>query len=164
ACVEAAEAFIGEKKSWLGGERTRKLELFQCGGAEPTGGRARVARQPDQGECLLRGALRLPPRDAPAPPGKAREPHVLDPRQLSERARDLERARNALPADRVRGEPRDLAAAKADRARARPQRAGDQVERRALARAIRADQAQNLAFARFKRDLIDRQETAEALA
>src|SRR5215470_2779496 len=43
ACVEAAEAFIGEKKSWLGGERTRKLELFQCGGAEPTGGRARVA-------------------------------------------------------------------------------------------------------------------------
>ncbi len=50
-----------------------------------------------------------------------------------------------------------------DRAGARPQRAGDQVEDRALARAVGADEPEDLALPHLERYLVDGQETAEAL-
>ena len=90
------------------------------------------------------------------------ERHVLDEGELAERPRDLERSGDALPADRVRGEAGDLGDLEADRPGARAQVSGNEVERRALARAIRADETQNLALARCEGNLVDRQKSAEA--
>jgi hypothetical protein len=63
----------------------------------------------------------------------------------------------------VRGQAGDLGPFKADRPGRRAQRAGNQIESRALARAVRADKTQNLPLARLEGNLIDRQESAEAL-
>ena len=69
--------------------------------------------------------------------------------------------RNTLPADFVRAAV--ISPLEADRPRARAQCAGDQIERRALARAVRTDEAENLALTNLERHLIDRQESSETL-
>ena len=61
---------------------------------------------------------------------------VFEQRKLAERPWDLERARDALVADGVRGQPADFLAREADRARGWRQVARDQIERRALAGAV----------------------------
>ena len=77
-------------------------------------------------------------------------PYVVEDRQLAERPRDLEGAGDAEMADLGRHQARDLAALEADRAGIRLERAGDQVEDRALARAVRPDQAEDLALGSSK--------------
>ena len=63
----------------------------------------------------------------------------------------------------MRRQAADFRALEADRAGARAQSAGDQIERRALARAVRPDEAEDLALAHFEGHLVDRQESSEAL-
>src|SRR6266566_1728469 len=92
-----------------------------------------------------------------------RQRHVLDEREFSEWPRDLEGAGDPAVANLVRRKPRDLRALEADRAIRGPQRAGDQVEGRALARPVRADEAENLPFLNVEGYLVDREEAAEAL-
>src|SRR5260370_7073422 len=65
--------------------------------------------------------------------------------------------------DTVRRVPSSLGPAKADRAVIRRQLARDHVEDRALARAVRPDQAEDLAFFDLERDVVDGGEAAEAL-
>src|SRR5262249_28473035 len=89
---------------------------------------------------------------------------VFEQRELAERPRDLERARDALVADGVRGQPADFLAREADRTRGQGQVAGDQVERRALAGAVGPDEAEDLALTHVEGHLIDRKESPEALA
>ena len=84
-------------------------------------------------------------------------------RQPAERPRDLEGAADAAIDDAVRRAARDLVALEADRARGRRQRAGEHVEDRALARAVRADQAEDLALLDLERHVVDGGEAAEAL-
>jgi hypothetical protein len=64
----------------------------------------------------------------------------------------------------MRREACDFSPLETDRSRGRAQSAGDQIEGRALARAVRANEAENLAFAHFERDLVHRQESSEAFA
>ncbi len=58
----------------------------------------------------------------------------------------------------------DLLAVESDRAAARRQRAADQIEHRALACAVRSDQAENLAGPDLEREIVDRDQPAEFLA
>ena len=51
--VEAAEAFVGQQQLRLGGERARKFELLERGGAEAVGRGRLVGRQADEVERLL---------------------------------------------------------------------------------------------------------------
>src|SRR5439155_4977052 len=76
---------------------------------------------------------------------------------------DLKGAGDAAPANLMRGEPGDLAALEADRAGARRQGAGDQVEDRRLARAVRSNEAEDLAWLDRERHAIDREKPAEPL-
>ena len=108
-------------------------------------------------------APRFSARDAASLAVMSGKRHVFQERELAKRPWDLEGAGNASPTDRVRGKTCDVLALEADRSGRRAQVAGNQIERRALARAVRADQAQNFTLADFEGDLVDRQETAEAL-
>src|SRR5687768_17733375 len=66
-------------------------------------------------------------------------------------------------ADGGRWQAADLLALQAHRARARRVKAGDDIERGALARAVRADQAKDLALGKIEADVRDGGEAAEAL-
>src|SRR5580704_5897405 len=92
------------------------------------------------------------------------EHHVVEQRQPPKRARNLEGAADPLVDDAVRRAARDLASAKPDRPGGRRQRAREHVEDRSLARAVGADQAEDLAFRDAERDIVDRGKPAEALA
>src|SRR5260221_3345713 len=161
--VEAAQAFIGEQQLGLGRQRAGELELLERGGAEAIGAGRRIAGQADLVERHGGAALRLAPRDTAAGAVERGEGDIVEQRQLAERARYLEGARYAAAADDMRGLPRDLGPGKDDRAAARLERAGDQVEDRALARAVGADETEDLALPHLERHLVDRQEAAEAL-
>jgi hypothetical protein len=65
--------------------------------------------------------------------------------------------------DCSRAEPADLVVEKANRALVRRVQPRDHVERRALARAVRPDQAEDLVLLQPERDVRDRREAAEAL-
>jgi hypothetical protein len=80
-----------------------------------------------------------------------------------ERSWDLEGPADAAIDDTVRRETRDFRPGKFNRTRRRRERAREHVENRALARAVRTDQAKNLALADFKGDLVDGQKASEAL-
>jgi len=88
---------------------------------------------------------------------------VLKNAQAVKRPRDLEGAPDAAIDNAMRRQSRDLEAIEGDRSRRRHQRAGKHVEDRALARSVRADQANNLAALDLKRHVVDRGEPAEAL-
>src|SRR5205807_8138778 len=88
---------------------------------------------------------------------------VLENRQAMERPRDLEGAADAAIDDPVRRAAGDLMPVEIDRACRGHQRARQHVEDRALAGAVRADQAENLALLDPKRHSVDGREAAEAL-
>ena len=107
--------------------------------------------------------LRFTARDAAGLAIIGGERHVFDERELAKRSRDLKRAGNALPADGVRSQAGDLGALETDRSVRGAQRAGNQVERRGLARPVRADEADNLPLTRLEGDLVDGEEPSETL-
>src|SRR4051794_34237190 len=100
-----------------------------------------MGRQPYRRERLARTLARFAPADAAAEEGA--ELDVLDQRQFPKRARNLERAGEPHAADTLRRHPGDLALAETDRPGTRLEGAGDQVERRALSRAVGADEAED---------------------
>jgi len=63
----------------------------------------------------------------------------------------------------VRGHPRDVAAVEEDAALVRGVEARDDIEEGGLARAVRADDADDLARGGAQRDFTDRGQSAEAL-
>jgi hypothetical protein len=117
--IKPTQAFVGEQQPRLGGERARELKLLERGGAEPTGLRCGVGRQPDQVERFLRPTLRFRPRNAAGLAVVGGERDVFEQRQLAEWARDLERARDPLVADGVRRQATDFLAFQTDRSRGR---------------------------------------------
>jgi len=64
----------------------------------------------------------------------------------------------------VRGDAADLGAIDRDGAAAQRIEAGNDVDQRRLARAVRPDQAQDLALAHIEIDIAQRLQSAEALA
>src|SRR5207237_9885876 len=91
------------------------------------------------------------------------ERHVLQQRELAERLRDLVRAPDPGVRHAIRRQAADLAAEKAHRARGGPERAGDQVEGGALPRAVRADEAEDLALGHLEGNVLDGEEAVKAL-
>src|SRR5437763_590767 len=84
--------------------------------------------------------------DIPAAPAevRVRDVDVLAHRQPSGRVPVLERARKARPAAALRRPARDLPSLELDRPAGREVEAGDHVDERRLARAVRADQPDDL--------------------
>src|SRR5688572_4720017 len=89
--------------------------------------------------------------------------HVLKNGEIGEEADVLESARNTGRSHMVRLEPGKLASGEAERTGVGGVDAGEDVEERGLARAIRADQAVDLACGNGKRDLVQSLNAAEAL-
>src|SRR6185295_9273125 len=114
----------------------------------------------NHGERALRSLVGLGAA-VPALPEIAGERHVLEQRQPVERTRDLEGAADAAIDDPVRPQTPDLGACEFHRAGRWRQCAGEHVEDRALARAVRADQAENLAPIDLERHLVDGREAAK---
>ena len=160
--VEPAEAFVGEQKFWPGRERLCQFELLQAGGAEAIDAGVPIGRQADHGERAFGGLIGLGAAVA-ALAVIAGQRHVLEDAEPVKRPRDLEGAADAAVDDAVRGDARDLRAVEQDRSCRRHQRARQHVEDRALAGAVRADQAENLALLDPERHVVDSGEAAEAL-
>src|SRR5581483_1764016 len=84
--------------------------------------------------------------------------------ETDERPRQLKAAGKPEPCALMRGEPVERAAAKTHRALLVAQRAADAIDQRALARAVRADQAEPFAGGHGERDVFQCDEAAETLA
>ena len=81
----------------------------------------------------------------------------------AEHALDLQRARDAAAHDLVRLEPENIAAIEGRASAVGAQLAGYQIEQRRLAGAVRPDDGIELAACEIDRDVVDRNEAAEAL-
>src|SRR6266571_5018193 len=81
---------------------------------------------------------------------------VLDHRHAREELAALGRLRDPAPHDLVRRRPRDVLVFEEDRASARTVETVDRAERRGLARAVRADQRDDLACTDLQRDPLQR--------
>src|SRR5207249_1542128 len=160
--VEPAEAFVGEQEFRPGRERLGQFELFQPGGPQAIDAGVAIGRKADHAERAFGGFIRLGPAVA-ALAVVARERHIFEHAKPVKRPRDLEGAADAAVDDAIRGCARDLRAIEHDRSRRRRKRARQHVEDRALARAVRADQAENLALLDPERHIVDSGEAAEAL-
>src|SRR2546426_9993333 len=89
--------------------------------------------------------------------------HVVEDGEIAERLDDLERPREAEPADVVGRAASHVAAREDDASLFRAVVAGDHVEERRLAGAVWADDADQLALAYVQRDGADGRQAAEAL-
>src|SRR5581483_3707203 len=89
--------------------------------------------------------------------------HVLERGETRERLHELEGAREAEPADRVRLEPHEARALENDRAFRGRVEAGHQVEHGGLAGPVRPDEAHDLAGGDGEIEAAHRDEAAEAL-
>src|SRR6266702_5626739 len=121
-----------------------------------------IGRQADHGERAHRGLLGLGAAVA-ALAVVTGQCDVLEDAEAVKRPRDLEGAADTADDDPVRREACDLRAVEPDRAGRWHQRARQHVEDRALARAVRADQAEDLALRDLERHVVDRGEAAKAL-
>ena len=92
-----------------------------------------------------------------------REHHVFHERQLAEWTRNLKCPRDSAMADLVGWQAGYVFTVEADRASSRTQRACDEVEGRALARSVRPDETDDLAFLHFEGHPVDCNESPEAL-
>ena len=121
--------------------------FFSAGGAEPVGRAARVGRQPDQSPAPPRRCCQQSARETPRSWPKKADSATFSSSVRLRNGRGIWKVRaDALVADAVRRQPADLRALEADRAGGRRVEPGDAVEDRALARAVRADQAEDLAL------------------
>ena len=116
------------------------------------------ARRAPSARLLHRGAharRATPEPQRPAERGLRGEPHVLEHGQQREDARHLERPPQARARAPERRLPGDVAPAQLDRPGGRPVQPREQVEERRLARAVRADDAEQLALGNLERDIGD---------
>ena len=119
--------------------------------------------RPTRVEQRARAAL-APRRPTAAARGRPARRYVLQRSRCAEHAHQLEGARDAALRDAVRRQRRDRRGRRADLAAVGRDRAGDQVEHRGLARAVRADQAEDLAAAHSKPRPSTATQAAERLA
>src|SRR5207302_11338188 len=92
-----------------------------------------------------------------------RERDILQQREIAERPRDLKRAADALMAAAVHRQAADLGVVECNTAGAWRIKSCDAVERRALARSVRADQPEDLALLHGERHLVHGTQRPEPL-
>ena len=106
------------------------------------------------------------PSSAEATPGAGLalgpDHHVLDRRQPGEQADALQRAGDPEPGELVRANPVQHGLAEPHAAGVGAHEAADDVEQRRLARAVGADDADDLAGRDRQRDVVERRQAAEA--
>ena len=160
--VKPAEAFVREQQFRSRRKRLGEFELLQAGGAEAVDAGMAIGRQADHGKRAFGRLIGF--RAAVAALAViSGQGDILEDAEPVKRPRDLEGAADAAVDDAVRGHARDLGAVEQDRSRRRHQRARQHVEDRALAGAVRADQAENFALLDPERHVVDSGEAAEAL-
>ena len=158
--AEAGERLVEQQQARLPGERARELHQAQLLAGELA---RHALRDRGQADALDRLA------GEPARLGVGRrahvgaDHHVVRHRHAHERTHDLEGAAHAELADLVRLQAEDAAPIEQHVARARRDEAVQQVERRGLARAVGADDAEDHALADAEADVVDRLEAAEVL-
>ena len=119
----------------------------------------RARRQPGEGEDLMSLAARL---------GRIRRSHqradddIVDDIHRIKALHDLERSGDAAQAAVRRRKPGDVLAVEMDRPVGWWQRAGDEIEQRRFARAVRADETDDLATRDLERDVRHGHQASEA--
>ena len=124
---------------------------------------ARAARPVNSSQCAA-ASRRVAPVERRAAPNIAGERDVVADRQVRERPRDLVGARDAGRAIRCAGSASRSTPPKRALPRVGAVMTADDVDQRRLARAVRTDQAEDLAFAHVEVDAVERAHALERLA
>ena len=174
AVAQAGRRFVEQQQRRDRREARAISRMRSCPSARlPAQARA-CAPSPTRSICRApRRAARAPPRDRAGELPAARRPmprrwapsgDVLEHGHVRPQMDVLEGAGDAARGDVARWQAGRSLAAELDLAARQRQHAGDQVEDRALAGAVRADQADDLARPDLEADLVDRDQAAEPLA
>src|SRR5215208_1486295 len=152
--VEAAGGLVEQQQPRLRGERARDLDALERAEREPDRRVVRNLAQPEVAERLLGVGVR---RAA----GVAADEHVLADGHVREQREVLERPRDPTVHDAVRADAQHVVAVEDDATGVGPVHARDDVERRRLAGAVRADQADDLALSDAEADVVERDDAPE---
>ena len=169
--VHARRRLVEQQQGGLGRERAGEFEPALL--AERQIGRQFIAlvREIEELERAVDLLARAARAAQPAPEkilvallaGILRDPEILPDRQLPEQTNVLERSRDPQRHPRMRRPIGDVGAVEDDAAGGRRKQAADEIDDRALARAVRADEAENFAARDRQIDAIDRADAAEML-
>src|SRR5262249_7109647 len=116
--TDRAHVFVGQKQLRPRGESSRQFQLLERRSTEPLRG-GRAAGKADEVERFLSPPSRLLAVDPAGLAVIGRKHHVIDERELSKRARNLEGACNSPMTDLVGGQAGDVFTAEADQASSR---------------------------------------------
>ena len=158
--IEPRHHLVEQQQARTGGERTGELQALAAGDGEIGAHLVELARHADHAGHrfgLALGQLAVGGAEVGA------DHDVLAHADLGERLGDLEGAHHAGGADAMRRQAGDVLALEGDTAGIGRVEAGDGREQCRLARAIGADQADDLSLAHVERGLVDRFQAAERL-
>ena len=142
--VEGAGRLVGEEKGRLVGQGAGDGQALALAAGQHAGRALGLVGQPEQVEKVAGAGLGLLAR---APGDDRRQRHVLEHAQVREGSRDLVGARDAEPGDAMRRQPLDFAPREYHPAAIGAVMSTHDVDERRLARAIRPDEAEDLATA-----------------
>ena len=171
--VHAGGGLVQQQEPRLGGERPGQLEAALLAECEVGGELIPLVGQTGEGELFIHCIARCAGAEEPSLreilstavfDRILRHPKVLPDRKVAEQADVLKRARHARRQRPVRLCAGDVAILEHDPSAGDRQDAADQIDRGALARAVGADQAEDLALLDREIQLIDGTDTAEMLA
>src|SRR5467141_1116917 len=173
--VHARGRLVEREQLRLGGERARDLETPLVAVGQAPRGVVRAAADPDIVEQLGRArfdlsfflyGLSVSQHGAEHPSAAAQVPadhHVLERRQVGEKADVLEGTRDARSSHLMRLQAAEVVPVEQESAVVGRVKSGQHVEQRGLAGAVRADQPENFAGGYGERDFGKRLHAAEAL-
>jgi hypothetical protein len=165
---QAGHRLVGDEQLRLRRHGAGELELAHVDLRQVAGIFRRAVGEADETEKLAATVSDFTRRETRTLPGvdriEQRHPHVVGDRHAKERPWKLETARQPQPGPRVRGQPFEAAALETHAAGLVDQRAGEAIDERALARAVRPDQADALARRDRQVDSVECDETAEPFA
>ena len=159
--VEPGQHLVEQEQLRLGRKRARKLEALAAGDRQARGRLIELRASPTRrATCFGRGQ-----RVARAPADDRCAPTAMFSRTVSAANGCTIWNVRAMPrAQQVRRQAGDVRAIEADAARVGRTKAGDRREQRGLARAVRADQRDDLALRDVKRCAVDRRSPPKRFA
>src|SRR5229473_2866325 len=162
AAAQAGHHLVQQQDARFHRQRSRELEALAADDGETLGWFVAPPVKAHELEHLVGLAQCFARRTACTARAEHRaDADVLAHAEVGEGARDLEGAGEAEAPDAMRPEAVQHGPGERDRAAARPERAGDDVEERGLARAIRADETEDLALSEIEAHVAHRVERAE---
>jgi len=173
--VHAGSGLVQQKDLWGQGQRAGDLQASARAIGQAGGGSVHPVAQAHQGHQFARarqGLALKPPRpgraehaapEAHLVQGVPGHPHVVQHAHAAEQPDVLEGPGHAQAGNGGRGFAGDVLAEEPDRSRRGPGQAREHVEERSLARAVGADEAEDLAFLHLEAHIRDSHEPAEGL-